>query len=147
MAPIPSDPPLPNYNNGKFAAPKFSNQATNYCSKYSAAVQRVVITSSVAAVIQPADHQQTLTEKDWNELSIREVNAKGREATPLHKYRASKALAEKCKPCQGTPDLQSLTYPALAAWEFVEKHKHDIKWDITAINPPLVGLLGLRAIT
>jgi hypothetical protein len=28
--------------------------------------------------------------------------------------------------------------PALAAWEFVEKHKGEIQWDMVAMNPPLV---------
>ena len=67
-------------------------------SKYSSTVQRVIITSSMSAIVQHADQQQTLTEKDWNHFSLQEVNAKGREAAPLHKYRASKTLAERSKP-------------------------------------------------
>jgi len=49
----------------------------------------------MGAIINPADHQQTLSEKSWNETSIKEVESKGREASALHKYRASKTLAEK----------------------------------------------------
>lgn len=93
---------------------------TNIFFNLSPTVQRVVITSSLAAIIKPADHQQTLTEKDWNEISIKEVESKGRDASALHKYRASKTLAEK------------------AAWDLVENHKDSIKWDVAAVNPPLV---------
>jgi len=49
----------------------------------------------MAAIINPADHQQTLSEKIWNETSTKEVESKGREASGIHKYRASKTLAEK----------------------------------------------------
>ncbi len=37
----------------------------------------------------------TLSEVDWNEQSPKEVEEKGLDASPIVKYRASKALAEK----------------------------------------------------
>lgn len=69
----------------------------------------------------PAD-EGLLDERNWNEGNIVEIREKGRNATNLAKYRASKSLAEK------------------AAWAFVDKHKNEISWDITAINPPFVRL-------
>jgi hypothetical protein len=49
----------------------------------------------VAAIIQPADHPQTLSEKDWNQFSTKEVEVNGKAAAAVHKYRASKTLAER----------------------------------------------------
>ncbi|KAF8956235.1 D-lactaldehyde dehydrogenase [Flammula alnicola] len=43
-----------------------------------------------------------------------------KKSSPDEKYRASKTLAEK------------------AAWEFYNKHKAEISWDLVALNPPLV---------
>lgn len=64
-----------------------------HCSR--PAVQRIVITSSMAAIMEPKAQPTTFSEKDWNNISLMEIETKGREATPLHKYRASKTLAEK----------------------------------------------------
>jgi hypothetical protein len=64
----------------------------------SSSVQRVVVTSSVAAITRPVDHQTTLSEKDWNEISTQEVESKGKDAAGIHKYRASKTLAERGEP-------------------------------------------------
>ncbi|GAA5864785.1 hypothetical protein JCM1840_004901 [Sporobolomyces johnsonii] len=82
-------------------------------------IQRVVVTSSFAAVVNPHDPVYSFTEKDWNETSPKMVEEKGKDVDPFHAYRASKTLAEK------------------AAWEFLEKHK-DASFDITTINPPLI---------
>ncbi|KAJ7037555.1 D-lactaldehyde dehydrogenase [Mycena alexandri] len=51
---------------------------------------------------------------------IQEVTQKGREAFQAARYRASKVLAER------------------AAWDFVAKHKDEISWDLSVMNPPLV---------
>jgi len=48
------------------------------------------------------------------------VQEKGRGASQLSKYSASKVLAER------------------AAWDFVEKHKSEISWDLVALHPPWV---------
>jgi len=88
--------------------------------KYGGDIQRIVITSSMAAILQPADHPQTFSEKDWNQISGKEVEEKGKDASAVHKYRASKTLAER------------------AAWDFAKEHKADTKWDVVALNPPLV---------
>ncbi|WOO83831.1 Ketoreductase azaE [Vanrija pseudolonga] len=82
-------------------------------------VKRVVITSSVAAILDddiPKPH--TYEEDHWNEYSVREVKEKGRNATNGDKYRASKTLAEK------------------AFWKWIEDNKPS--WDGAAIHPSLV---------
>ncbi|QRV79239.1 D-lactaldehyde dehydrogenase [Ceratobasidium sp. AG-Ba] len=82
-------------------------------------VQRVVVTSSVAAIMNTSKPTGTIyTENDWNELSVREVEEKGKGAAGGDKYRASKTLAEK------------------AAWAEVETQKPS--WDLATINPPMV---------
>ncbi|KAG6917262.1 hypothetical protein DXG01_003209 [Tephrocybe rancida] len=91
------------------------------------AVKRVVVTSSGAAV-QEVGVDKVFTEFNWNELAIREVKEQGDAAPGLSKYRASKALAEK------------------AAWEFYEKNKADIKWDLSVLNPPFPMIHEIRNI-
>ncbi|KAJ8508026.1 hypothetical protein ONZ45_g9660 [Pleurotus djamor] len=83
-------------------------------------VKRVVITSSCASVLEVNPTPTKFSEKDWNQQSLDQVKEQGKAAAGITKYRASKTLAEK------------------AAWEFVEKHKNEIKWDIAVINPPYV---------
>ena len=83
-------------------------------------VKRVVITSSVAAVLETQGTPRVFTEADWNEGSVVEVREKGVHASQAGKYRASKTLAEK------------------AAWDFVEKNKGSIAWDLVVLNPPMV---------
>lgn len=83
-------------------------------------VKRVVITSSVAAVLETQGTPRVFTEADWNEGSVVEVREKGVHASQAGKYRASKTLAEK------------------AAWDFVEKNKGSISWDLVVLNPPMV---------
>lgn len=82
-------------------------------------IQRVVVTSSVAAVMDASKPTGTIyTENDWNSSSIKEVEEKGKGAAGGDKYRASKTLAEK------------------AAWAEVESQKPT--WDLATINPPMV---------
>ncbi|CAE7215609.1 unnamed protein product [Rhizoctonia solani] len=87
--------------------------------KYAPTVRRIVITSSVAAIMDGSKPTGTVfTENDWNTFSLREVEAKGKAAAGGDKYRASKTLAEK------------------AAWAFLEDREP--KFDIATINPPMV---------
>ncbi|THH09441.1 hypothetical protein EW145_g2001 [Phellinidium pouzarii] len=87
-------------------------------------LKRIVVTSSGTAVYEPGatDAKSTgvLNESSWNESSVTEVREKGRAASQWAKYCASKTLAER------------------AAWDFVEKHKSEISWDLTVLNPPYV---------
>lgn len=76
-------------------------------------VKRVAITSSFAAIINPAGHPKVYSESVWNPITPEEA-----VASPQNGYRASKTFAEK------------------AAWDFVEKEKPN--FDIATLNPPLV---------
>lgn len=84
--------------------------------KYAKDVRRVVVTSSVAAVLEPAEPPKTFDESNFNKFSIAEVEKKGGEAGPFHLYRASKALAEE------------------AAWKYSKEH--DLP--LVTVNPCLV---------
>ncbi|KAG8712620.1 methylglyoxal reductase (NADPH-dependent) gre2 [Ceratobasidium sp. 394] len=82
-------------------------------------VQRVAVTSSVAAILNTSRPTGTIyTEDNWNTFSTKEVEEKGKAAAGGDKYRASKTLAEK------------------AAWAEVEAKKPT--WDLVTINPPMV---------
>ncbi|WOO81690.1 Ketoreductase azaE [Vanrija pseudolonga] len=83
-------------------------------------VQRVVITSSYASILENRDPpgSATFNEDDWNEQSIREVDEKGLDALRTHWYRASKTLAER------------------AAWDYVKKETPS--FDVVTICPPYV---------
>jgi len=83
-------------------------------------VRRIVVTSSCGTVMAPPDKPTTFSEKDWNEKSRKEVEALGRKAQNMSKYRTSKTLAEQ------------------AAWDFYKKHQNEIKWDLCVLNPPFV---------
>ena len=88
--------------------------------KNAPSVKRIVITSSVAAVVTPSPNPSTFSEEDWNEDSIVEIKEKGKDASAIAKYRASKTLAER------------------AAWDFWNGHKKEVGWDLVVLNPPLV---------
>ena len=83
-------------------------------------MKRIVITSSVAAVVTPSPNPSTFSEEDWNEDSIVEIKEKGKDASAIAKYRASKTLAER------------------AAWDFWNGHKSEVGWDLVVLNPPFV---------
>ncbi|KAF8148651.1 hypothetical protein B0H34DRAFT_668463 [Crassisporium funariophilum] len=94
-------------------------------------IKRIVITSSCAAIIDTAT-QPTSTgtvifnETNWGDESVKTVEEEGEKALPHIKYRASKTLSER------------------AAWDFVEKHKHEIGWDLVVLNPPHPTLQDLK---
>ncbi|CCL99694.1 uncharacterized protein FIBRA_01715 [Fibroporia radiculosa] len=88
--------------------------------QHGTSIKRIVYTSSCATIITVQDTPREFSEADWNEKSIDEARVKGRDAAPTHKYYASKTLAER------------------AAWEFVERNKETIGWDLVTLNPPFV---------
>ncbi|KAJ7846609.1 D-lactaldehyde dehydrogenase [Mycena olivaceomarginata] len=88
--------------------------------KYGTNVKRIVVTSSAAAMMNFGPNPQTLTEKDWNDQAVKELEELGRQASPRAKYMAAKTLGER------------------AAWDFVKKHQSEIKWDVTTLCPPWV---------
>jgi len=83
------------------------------------ALKRVVILSSTASMVNPSD-TGSVDESHWNDETVALVNEKGREANQVAKYLASKTLAER------------------SAWEFFEKHKAEIQWDLVTLCPPFV---------
>jgi nucleoside-diphosphate-sugar epimerase len=88
--------------------------------KYGKRVKRVVITSSVAAVQQNVSEPKVFTEVDWNEQAVDDVQKNGKSAQNPNKYMASKTLAER------------------AAWDLLEKHKSEVSFDLTTIQPPYI---------
>ncbi|KAF8868457.1 D-lactaldehyde dehydrogenase [Gymnopilus junonius] len=89
--------------------------------KFGNKLKRIVITSSAAAIYSTVTvPTRTFDETEWADEAIKVVRDIGKDAPPLVKYRASKTLAEK------------------AAWEFYNKHKTIIQWDLVVLNPPLV---------
>ncbi|KAL5521316.1 hypothetical protein ACEPAG_9240 [Sanghuangporus baumii] len=82
-------------------------------------LKRVIFMSSTGAVIN-TPYMGTFDEHSWNEGSITEVAEKGRDVSPLRKYHASKTLAEK------------------AVWDFVERNKHRLTWDLVVTIPSYV---------
>lgn len=83
-------------------------------------MQRMVITSSVAAVMNADPNQLVYTEDDWNDAAVKNVEEKGVEVGAGGIYTASKTLAER------------------AAWDLWKQHKDEIKWDISTLCPPFV---------
>lgn len=82
-------------------------------------VKRVVVTSSIAAIIEPKDKPYVFTEADWNDADPKKVEEKGRDAEGPSKYSASKTLAEH------------------AAWDFLKENKN-LSFDLATINPGYV---------
>ncbi|KAF8499466.1 D-lactaldehyde dehydrogenase [Gautieria morchelliformis] len=77
-------------------------------------VQRVVVTSSAATLMEPKPYPCVYTEADWNLIAPKALESS--DATPLQKYNASKTLAER------------------AAWDFIK----DKKFDLVTVLPTLV---------
>ncbi|TRM58151.1 hypothetical protein BD626DRAFT_512334 [Schizophyllum amplum] len=88
--------------------------------KHGRSIQRIVVTASVASIVEDRDTPTVFSEADWNTQAVRDIEANGAAASAMSKYRASKTLAER------------------AAWDFVEEHKSEIGWDLTVINPPMI---------
>ncbi|KAJ7761665.1 D-lactaldehyde dehydrogenase, partial [Mycena metata] len=84
-------------------------------------IQRVVLTSSIAAIRQVEEGPKTLTELDWNEQALIQIAEMGDSAPWLVKYRTSKVLGER------------------AAWKFVEDHKASQRDIVVALHPPFVA--------
>jgi nucleoside-diphosphate-sugar epimerase len=98
-----------------------SYESTSIVSRTRPSVKRVVITSSVSAIIEPKDQvPYTFTESDWNEASSRNVERYGAKATGVDKYNASKTLAER------------------AAWAFMSEYYGKIDFDLVCIHPPFI---------
>lgn len=82
--------------------------------RHAPTVTRVAITSSFAAITNPASHPKTYSESNWNPVTMEDAL----NTDPGTAYRGSKTFAEK------------------AAWDFVEKEKPN--FTLTTLCPPLV---------
>lgn len=76
-------------------------------------VRRVVITSSIAAILDVANPTATFNEESWNPCDMAAINQ-----GPGRAYMLAKALAER------------------AAWDYVASSKP--RFDLVTVNPPLV---------
>ncbi|CDO75217.1 hypothetical protein BN946_scf184808.g3 [Trametes cinnabarina] len=87
----------------------------------SASVKRVVIVSSIVAMADSSvAPPRTYTEEDWNDRVVKVVQEQGKDAPSKAKYDASKVLAER------------------AAWDFVDRHKAEARFDLSVVNPAWV---------
>ncbi len=108
-------------------------------------VKRIVVTSSVRAVIRGEVHH-TYTEEDWADDAVREVEEKKSAAQGMSMYSASKVLAERgasrsCSRC--CLPLFQADANRTAAWNFHAEHKHEVNWDVVAID--LGWVFGVRS--
>ncbi|KAF8987069.1 D-lactaldehyde dehydrogenase [Cyathus striatus] len=81
-------------------------------------IKRVIYTSTIGAVMRKVAEPTLLSEKDWNDESIKEVEELGKDASVIEKYMASKTIAEH------------------AAWNLYEKYKSTSPYDLVTILPP-----------
>ncbi|KAI0259006.1 D-lactaldehyde dehydrogenase [Gloeopeniophorella convolvens] len=88
--------------------------------KSGSSVKRVVLTSSVAAILRAPEAPGKWDETSWNEPSVAEYKAKGDKTDGVTAYRVAKTLSEK------------------AAWDIYEKNKPSIAWDLVVLNPSFV---------
>ncbi|KAH9949956.1 NAD(P)-binding protein [Amylocystis lapponica] len=88
--------------------------------KHGSSVKRFVLLSSTAAVEEMGAVPRTYDENSWDDQAVKDVEVNGKNAHPVNKYCASKTLAER------------------AGWDFYEKHKANLSWDFTVLNPPFI---------
>ncbi|KAA1471305.1 NAD-P-binding protein [Dentipellis sp. KUC8613] len=85
-------------------------------------VKRIIVLSSASTIVDPFNTAPVIIydESDWNETSHQLVEQQGKNAPVPFWYIASKTLAEK------------------AAWDFVEKNKSEINFDLVTLVPPYI---------
>ncbi|EEB99042.1 hypothetical protein MPER_01342, partial [Moniliophthora perniciosa FA553] len=72
----------------------------NSAMKYGSSLQRIVYTSSCAAIKGTSPTKAvSVSEADWNDEPVKECEKKGKEASGFTKYDASKTLAERGTLC------------------------------------------------
>jgi nucleoside-diphosphate-sugar epimerase len=106
-SPIPRTPPK---HDDELIVPARDGVLRVLRAAHRAGVERVVLTSSTAAVIYGRDRDRLFDENDWSNVDDRRIGA----------YEKSKTLAER------------------AAWEFMTSLGDDASMDLVAINPGLV---------
>lgn len=104
-SPIPSEPPK---NADDLIVPAREGTLRVLRAAHAEGVKRVVLTSSLAAVLYGVDRNRVFTESDWSNPDDRRIGA----------YEQSKTLAER------------------AAWDFIERSGSGL--ELSVINPGLV---------
>lgn len=108
-------------------------------------VKRIVVTSSCGAIMAPPAKPTVFSEKDWNIDSFEDLEKNGVNALTMSKYRVSKTLAERgLSPFRPRCIMANM---AVAAWEFYEKNKANIGWDLVVINPPFVSFYHVYSLS
>ena len=79
----------------------------------------------------------------WNDESVAECERLGKAANGLAKYQASKTVAERGEILYQLIGVYALTVVPVA-WEWYEKEKPALSWDLTSLNPPWV--FGVSAV-
>ena len=106
-SPIPRTPPK---NENDIIIPARDGALRVLNASHRAGVERVVLTSSLAAVLYGRDRNQTFTEKDWSNVDDKRIGA----------YEKSKTIAER------------------AAWDFMASLGGQTSMSLASINPGLV---------
>ncbi|TFK38834.1 D-lactaldehyde dehydrogenase [Crucibulum laeve] len=99
-------------------------------------IKRIVHTSSTGAIARIFPKPRKLTEEDWNEMSAASVEAK--VAKINMKRQNGENVEEKDKPTEMEMYWASKTLAERAAWDFYNKHKAELGWDLVVLNPALV---------
>ncbi|KIO32214.1 hypothetical protein M407DRAFT_215059 [Tulasnella calospora MUT 4182] len=92
----------------------------NSVERYGTEVKRFILTSSAVTLLEPKEGEYTYTEADWFDTALKIVKAQGAKAHPGLIYTASKILQER------------------AAFDFVEKKKDRLGFDLVALLPVYV---------
>jgi len=106
-SPIPRVPPK---NENELIEPAHEGTLRVMRASHRARVERVVITSSLAAVLYGQDRDRIFTENDWSNVNDSRIGA----------YEKSKTIAER------------------AAWDFMSSLGNEATMSLTTINPGLV---------
>ena len=110
----------------------------NFAPPFRDMIKRVVLTSSCGARTAHTTVPKTVNDDSWNDQAVGTCEAQGKAAPGLSKYQASKVLAERGTSEMCSPSYPSYLIPFAAAWDWFEKNKSSINWDLTVISPPWI---------
>lgn len=92
----------------------------NSIERFGTEVRRFVLTSSGLNCFEPKEGEYTYTEADWFDTALKVVKAQGTKTNPVLIYAAGKILQER------------------AVFDFVEKKKNRVAFDVVALLPVYV---------
>ncbi|KAF8953557.1 hypothetical protein BDZ97DRAFT_1929565 [Flammula alnicola] len=94
----------------------------------------------VSAVTGPP---RTFDESDWGNEYVKGVKEQGKKSSADLKYRASKTWPRKVYHSTWIGRVSHRLFPS-AAWDFYDKHKTQISWDLVTLNPAFICGLPLQ---